>query len=765
MSTGHLDRIAAVGRVLVAAVDAGAVPYSEISHAAALASIVRRGGSLSVRQARTAHRLLTRSNLAATGLTLPPEPEPEEPTAAPPTPGRDVPVLRVLADGKIGVTAPFLYKDTFRTMNGRPSKEGGVWVWRFAATPANAANLLAALEGSHAMASPRVTALAAEHHGRGDLLALLDESSPLPEFATAGLIKPEFELWDHQRRSVEFGSHASASLHAIPMGGGKTLATIATVNRTEAKRVVIVCPNKVRGVWPREVRKFSAQGWHIVSGLKPSKRARRGYVSLNLAERLHEAESCLFDCRCGAPVHAAVINYDALAHEPWASWRPPDRIDVAVYDEIHKAKAHNGKVSKNLAKWVDFTGKRIGLTGTPMPQTPLDCFGIFRALDPGIFGTSWTLFRSRYAITGPLGDYHIVGVKNIEDLAEKFFSITYRPTIDLKLPAVTDITREFDLEPQARKVYDQIDRELWADLSGFTNAADLDGLAELDAELDRIGMDLDPELWASLNGPGEGHPEGGTNTVTPANVMVRLLRLQQLTGGSVTDDNGEKIRVSRGKAELLAEVLEEVGCVANRNVDGSAVDIVGADRSTVGAPDDPEPVVVFCRFRSDLDAVAEIAAAAGLRYAEVSGRRGDGLTQDSEMTPDADVVGVQIQSGGTGVDLTRARVAVWYSLGYSLSDYDQARKRLDRPGQKRPVVMVHLLASNTADMEVYEGLESRRSVIATVLSAHGVNAADLGFREEHDTAERWVNGRGEVALPFDKLITNERARVGAPVAK
>jgi SNF2 family DNA or RNA helicase len=746
VSQAHLDRIAAVGNTLVAALAANAVPYSEISHAAALASIVRRGGALSVRQARTAHRVLSRSNLAAAGLILPPEPEPEAPVANAAPPQHDVPVLRVLADGKIGVTAPYAYKDTLKALSGKPSREGTTWVWRFAATPTNAANLLAALEGSHAQASPRVMALAAEHHGKADLLALLDESSPLPEFATAGLVKPGIHLWDHQRRSVEFGSHASASLHAIPMGGGKTLATIATVNRTEAKRVIIVCPNKVRGVWPREVRKFSAQGWHIVSGMRPSKRARSGYVSLSLAERLHEAESCLFDCTCGAPVHAVVINYEALAHEPWANWRPPARIDVAVYDEVHKAKAHSGTISKNLAKWVDFTGRRIGLTGTPMPQTPLDCFGIFRALDPGIFGMSWTLFRSRYAITGPLGDYHIVGIKNIEDLAEKFHSITYRPTIDLKLPAVTDITREFDLEPRARKAYDAIDRELWADLSGFTGAADLSGLSELDAELNRIGEELDPELWASLNGPGDGHPEGGTNTVTPANVMVRLLRLQQLTGGSVTDDDGQKVRVSTGKAELLADVLDEVGCVS-------------------GGDADPEPVVVFCRFRSDLDAVENIAHDAGLRYAEVSGRRDDGLSLDSEMSTDADVVGVQIQSGGTGVDLTRARVAVWYSLGYSLSDYLQARKRLHRPGQERPVVMVHLLAANTADMEVYEGLEARQSVITTVLNAHGVDAAAVGFSgQPEDTAERWVNGKGEVALPFDRLITNERARVGAPVS-
>jgi hypothetical protein len=756
-ANGHLDRIAAVGATLVRAVDAGVVPHAEISHAAALAMVVRRGKTLSVRQARTAHRLLTRcpaGAMAAKGIEVPPEPEPE----APAVPGearresRDVPVVRVMSDGKIGVSAPFRLKDVLQGLKGRPSKEGGVWTYRWPATPTNAANILHALEGNHAQVSERVAALAAEFHARDDVRAVLDESNPLPVFDLTGLIRPElladprFQMWNHQWRAIEFAAHSTASLHAIPMGGGKTLGAIASVNRIETtaptKRVVIVCPNKVRGVWPREVKKFSARGWHIVSGMRASRRARRGYVSLNLVDRLHEAEACLFDCACGAPVHAAVINYEALAHEPWASWRPPQPIDVAIYDEVHRVKAPTGKISKNIGKWVDFTVKRIGLTGTPMPQTPLDIFGIYRALDPGIFGLSWTLFRSRYAITGPLGDYHIVGIKNTEDLAEKFFSIAYRPTIDLKLPGVVDVTREFDLEAKAREAYDSIDNQLWADLTGFTGAADPAGLRELDAELDAIGEELDPEMWAQLTGGSDSQ-----KTVTPANVMVRLLRLQQLTGGTVTDDDGERVRVSTGKAELLADVLEEVGCV----------------RTKGDLEHEPEPVVVFCRFRSDLDAVEEIAKEAGLRYAEVSGRRDDGLTIESEMTPDADIVGVQIQSGGTGVDLTRARVGIWYSLGYSLSDYDQARKRLDRPGQTRPVVMVHLLASHTADMEVYEGLAARRSVIASVLDAHGVDAAAMGFQTAEAETERWVEGRGEVALPFDKLIKNERARVGAPV--
>ncbi|HYF72541.1 MAG TPA: DEAD/DEAH box helicase, partial [Nocardioides sp.] len=672
------------------------------------------------------------------GIPMPPEPAMPVEVASPARrPSGRVPVAEIRADGKIWVTAPYEFKDTLKAIGGgKPVKDRGTWSWVYAASPAAAAAIVHALSAAEAQISEKVTTLAEQQANLAVARLVLDQNAPLPVFDTHPLIKSGFTLWDHQIRAVEFASTTLASLLAIPMGGGKTLSTIATVNRTGAKRVMIVCPNKVRGVWPREVRKFSRKSWHIVDGFRESKRARAGRVSLSLTDRLHQAEETL-ECNCGADVHAVVVNYEAFANDPWNGWIPARKLDLMVYDEIHRLKSYRLKtktgkrsISGALAQFVNYSERRIGLTGTPMPQTPLDLYGIFRALDPGIFGGSWTLFRSRYAIPNPNLPEMVIGYQNVEELAEKFFSITYRPEIDLKLPAVTDVTRECELEPKAQKVYDSLDKELWADLSSFTGKGvpDLNALDALaDAELEEFERD-------------------DSTTVTPANIMVKLLRLQQLTGGTVIDDEDNRIRVSSAKAELLEEVLDEVGCVA-------------------GQEHEPEPVVVFCRFRSDLDAVREIAERNRLRYAEVSGRHHDGLTRDSEMTPDADVVGVQIQSGGTGVDLTRARVGIWYSLGYSLSDYDQARKRLDRPGQTRPVVFVHLLAKGTADYDVYGALEDRRSVIHGVMAAHGVDAAAAGFKAEAGEPDaRTVRGQGAVSLPFERLIEAEQLRVGAPNA-
>ena len=82
---------------------------------------------------------------------------------------------------------------------------------------------------------------------------------------------------------------------------------------------------------------------------------------------------------------------------------------------------------------------------------------------------------------------------------------------------------------------------------------------------------------------------------------------------------------------------------------------------------------------------------------------------------DAPVLAVQIDSGGLGIDLTRARYAIYYSLGFSLGSYEQSLARVHRPGQTRPVEYIHLLAENTVDEKVVAALSSRADVVNAVL--------------------------------------------------
>ena len=198
----------------------------------------------------------------------------------------------------------------------------------------------------------------------------------------------------------------------------------------------------------------------------------------------------------------------------------------------------------------------------------------------------------------------------------------------------------------------------------------------LGVEAQRIYAELETELIADVR-------EG---VVTAANAAVKVMRLQQVCAGYARTEEGLDVEVDGSKRELLAEIIEGI--------------------------DSAEPVVVFARFIHDLSTVRAVAGKLGRRHGEISGAQNDyGAWQRGEV----DVLGVQIQAGGLGIDLSRARYCFFYTLMYSLGSYDQAVARLHRPGQKNPVSVYHLVAEGTVDATIRRALEKRRNVIEAIL--------------------------------------------------
>ena len=80
------------------------------------------------------------------------------------------------------------------------------------------------------------------------------------------------------------------------------------------------------------------------------------------------------------------------------------------------------------------------------------------------------------------------------------------------------------------------------------------------------------------------------------------------------------------------------------------------------------------------------------------------------------MLAVQIQAGGLGLDLTKARYCVYYSPGFGLGEYLQSMARLHRPGQTRPVQYIHLIAAGTVDELVVRALDRKEDLIDRVLT-------------------------------------------------
>lgn len=445
--------------------------------------------------------------------------------------------------------------------------------------------------------------------------------------------------WEHQFRALEFGFNLPGVMLAMDMGTGKTKTTIDLLANRGHKKILILSPKAVVGVWPKEFAR------HDPVGYMPIPLNIKG----NLTKKTKFAEQQVQHANMYNNPYVVIVNYESAWREPFATWAAEMmKWDCVVCDESHKIKAPGGKASWFAYRMSKLTPYRVALTGTPMPHSPMDLYAQYRFVDSSIFPPSMKAFRNMYAIMGGYQNHQIVGFRNQEDMNRKFYSIAYRVKAEdvLDLPEFHDIQLEVELSPKAKKIYDAMSSALVAEV------------------------------------------ENGT--VTAANAMVKLLRLQQITSGNVRPDESDRYEtVDDSKIEALEELLDDL-------------------------PMD-EPIVVFVRFTEDARRVKEvIKKVRGTEAAELTGQAHE---QEDFISGKKNEIVINIQSGGTGVDglQDRARYCVYYSMGFSLGDYEQSRKRLHRPGQKRTVFYYHLVAKGTVDERVYKSLDSRRNVVDYVL--------------------------------------------------
>lgn len=182
----------------------------------------------------------------------------------------------------------------------------------------------------------------------------------------------------------------------------------------------------------------------------------------------------------------------------------------------------------------------------------------------------------------------------------------------------------------------------------------------------------------------------GEGKITPANALVELLKLQQIAQGQVTLDDGTRVEIDTAKEDALFDILE-------------------------GLPHD-EPVVVFGRFHSDLDAVQRVAGRLGRGCAELSGRRNEFAEWQAAEVP---ILAAQLQAGGLGIDATRAKRAIFYAFTFSGGDWAQAKARIHRPGQQGTAFYHYLVAEHTVDRKILAALRAKVDAAEFVLRTLG----------------------------------------------
>ena len=262
----------------------------------------------------------------------------------------------------------------------------------------------------------------------------------------ADILEPRSKTtaWQHQKIAFEFARRLQkATMLGLEMGTGKSKVAVDLMTAWECKKILILCPTSVRGVWRREIAKHAAMPI-TACVLDHGSAAKKTYL----------AEAAMVNAaRTDKPL-AIVNNYESARMPVFAEWSLRQEWDLVVLDESHRIKSHNSQISKYAAKLSKRAKRRLCLTGTPLAQSPLDLFGQFRFLEPGLFGTSWHHFSNRYAIKGnPYIPQQITGYKNQDELQRLYKLLTYRCTAAdvLDLPEAMYEERTFELAPKAKK--------------------------------------------------------------------------------------------------------------------------------------------------------------------------------------------------------------------------------------------------------------------------------------------------------------------------
>lgn len=169
--------------------------------------------------------------------------------------------------------------------------------------------------------------------------------------------------------------------------------------------------------------------------------------------------------------------------------------------------------------------------------------------------------------------------------------------------------------------------------------------------------------------------------VVAANAAVLGTKLRQATNGSLYMTTGEPTHVHDAKLEALGELLEELN--------GSPLLIA------VGFL--PEVEAIRKAYGKDIPYLG--GGVSRVNAALIVSRWNEGKLPSLLVHPSSVAHGLNLQEN--------AHHLCWYGLTWNLEEYDQLIKRLHRSGQKRTVIVHHIMAQNTMDQVIVEGLKDK----------------------------------------------------------
>lgn len=428
------------------------------------------------------------------------------------------------------------------------------------------------------------------------------------------------------------------------IGTGKTLIALYTIKLWRARRTLIVCPNStIRKTWEPQVKKYTDFSYIILKG--------------TTEERAYKLQ---------ANRQLYIINYEGLMHlygqrveDGFVIDKKSfvDEFDCLIFDEIHHLKnwaALQTKIARELSKKAEYV---IGMTGTPIAKDELDLWSEYLIIDGGVsLGTNFFAFRGTY-----FNSYSITLKNSGRDIL--LWSIR-KGAKDQILNRVANCTLRFS-------------REECLDLP--------------ELQYETYSAQPTKKQIEILNKIGEGTAiELENGQLSKQNVFVRSMRMQQVTGGFLPNDQGEPTSIDTPKLDLLEECLEEI--------EGK--------------------VVVFHTFIEEGRRIESLLEKNKIKFRSLRGEIKDKDKQYIEFRedPTVKVLVAHPKCGGEGIDLYEAATMIFYSSPSGPITRNQAEGRIYRQGQTKKCLIIDLVLEDTVDEIVAKKAETNQQRLSMILN-------------------------------------------------
>ena len=170
--------------------------------------------------------------------------------------------------------------------------------------------------------------------------------------------------------------------------------------------------------------------------------------------------------------------------------------------------------------------------------------------------------------------------------------------------------------------------------------------------------------------------------ISSANAATSINKLLQISGGAVYTDTKEVVEFDvSNRLQVVKEVIDEAS----------------------------HKVLVFVPFTHTIELLRAYLTKNGITNDTINGQvpvaRRNTIIQDFQDTNNIQVLIIQPQAASHGLTLTAANVIIWYAPVMSVETYLQANARINRPGQKNPMTIVHIKGSEV-ESKLYKMLSN-----------------------------------------------------------